>query len=234
MQPDSFMTGVMAFAAITYGVIAILALMVQFLSLRMKNSSLPEESRDPHLGRKFGLHLFQHVGMLLILVGLTISAVDISDQAFGNKTPTPTGFAPWSFPSNPRAGGGAAATPPPNPFNEMQQAAAGLMLSGVLHTILFTMLILFGTNAMKYPAVGRAFHMNRTMIAGLILLTITTIFCMVLMKDTSKNSIGLEMFSKILGVAFIWGPTALGHFLWVMVEMAKDKQQAKTKRDREE
>jgi hypothetical protein len=212
-------------------VIAIFSLMVQFLALRFKNSSLPEENRDPHLGRKFGLHVFQHVGMLLILVGLTLSAVDIADQVFGNKAPTNSGPTMYWGPGSPPP---PASTPPPNPFTEVQQAAAGLMLSGVLHTILFTMLILFGTNAMKQPAVGRAFHMNRTMIAGLILLTVTTMFCMVLFKDTTKNSIGLEMFSKIIGVAVIWGPTALGHFLWVMVDMAKDKQRTKAKRDREE
>jgi hypothetical protein len=203
-------------------------LVFQFLSLRMRNSALPAEERDPHLGRKFALAVFLHLSILLLLTGLTVSIVDVCENM--------TGGGNANTPMTMRAGPGWNPPAPPPPvakpfFNAQQRIAAGLMLSGVLHGLLFAMLLYFATNARKFPAVTRAFVVNRLLVAGIILMSITTGFCLMLF---SEGDLMVESFGRILGLALVWGPTALGHFLWLMFGMNKDKAKAKRKAEEEE
>jgi hypothetical protein len=206
-----------------------LVLVFQFLALRVRNSALPAEERDPHLGRKFALALFLHLAVMLLLTGLTVSIVDVCENM--------TGGGNANTPMTMRAGPGwPPPTPPPAPvakpfFNTQQRVAAGLMLSGVLHGLLFAMLLYFATNARKFPAVTRAFVVNRLLVAGIILMSITTGFCLMLF---SEGDMMVESFGRILGMALVWGPTALGHFLWLMFGMNRDKAKAKRKKEEED
>lgn len=212
---DSFLIAFAMFSGIGGAVV----LLFQFLGLRMRNAGLPPEERDPHLGRKFTLGVFLHVAVMLLLAGLTVSAVDIAgemtDNLGGNTTPTTA----WGGPP-----GGMRPTPPATTtkpfFDAQQRLAAGLMLSGVLHGVLFFMLLTFGTNARKFPAVGRAFVVNRLLVAGLILMSVTTSFCVFLFAEGDMK---IGSFGPILGLAVVWGPTALGHFLWLVFAMKQDE-----------
>lgn len=212
---DSFLIAFAVFSGIGGAVV----LLFQFLGLRVKNAALPPDERDPHLGRKFALGVFLHVAVMLLLTGLTVSAVDIAGEMtsnLGGKNTTPT--TAWGGPPGMR--------PPPAPattrpfFNTQQRTAAGLMLSGALHGVLFFMLLTFGTNARKFPAVGRAFVVNRLLVAGLILMSVTTSFCLMLFAEGDMR---MESFGPILGLAVVWGPTALGHFLWLVFAMRQDE-----------
>lgn len=214
---DSFLFVFAAFA----GIGGMVVLLVQFLSLRTKNSSLPPEERDPHLGRKFALGVFLHLSVLLLLTGLTVSMTDIFDELIsggGKNTPmTAPAGGPWGPPP----------PPPAKPFfNSQQRVAAGLMLSGVLHGVLFGMLFYFATNARKFPSVSRAFVINRMLIAGVILMSITTSFCVLLF---SEGEVMVESFGRVIGLAMVWGPAALGHFLWLMFVLNRDKLKASQK-----
>jgi hypothetical protein len=218
---DSFLMFFASASAVVGGFV----LIFQFLSLRMRNTALPAEERDPHTGRKFALGVFFHLGVLLVLTGLTLSAVDICENLTGSGNSGGNAPATW------RAGPGM---PPPPPaagkpfFNTQQRTACGLMLSGVLHGVLFFMLLTFATNARKFPAVGRAFVINRLLIAGVILMAITTSFCVMLFAE---GEFMVESFGRVLGLALVWGPAALGHFLWLMFGMSKEKAKAKQKVD---
>jgi hypothetical protein len=204
--------------AVSSGIGGAVVLLFQFLGLRVKNASLPSEERDPQLGRKFALGVFLHVAVMLLLTGLTISAVDIATEMTtnlgGNTTPTSAFRGPGMPPPT-------TSTTTSKPFfNTQQRTAAGLMLSGVLHGVLFFMLLTFGTNARKYPAAGRAFVVNRLLVAGLILMSVTTSFCLFLF---SEGDMKVDSFGPILGLAVVWGPTALGHFLWLVFAMKQDE-----------
>lgn len=201
-----------------------LVLLFQFLSLRLRNSALPPDDRDPHLGRKFALGVFLHLSVLVLLFGLTVLATDTFDQLLGGGSPSPTtrpAGGPWGpMPAGPPA---PVAKPFPNP---QQRVAFGLMLSGVLHGVLFAMLFYFVTNARKFPAVGRAFVLNRLLLAGLLLVFITTTFCLYLFSEGDGDFASLP---RLIGLAVVWGPAALAHFLWMMFGLTADKAKAQLK-----
>ena len=229
---------VVLFAAFVAICLMLLALhLVQFIGLRIRNEAAPK--RDPQLGRKFVLHLFQHFAILLVLSGFTISAIDVTDAVLlpmGNKNVGPGGFGGggrggiffdeddddnvrFTTPQTVRVGqpGGfapAPATPKPvkNWWNSAQRFATGLVLSGILQgSVVFTILLL-GTNQPRFPAVGRVFGLARLLIAGIILMGCTTILIVTVLQKGSTDYNGLSM---IIGILLIWGPTALGHLLWM-------------------
>ena len=80
-------------------------LLVQFLSLRVRNSALPGEERDPHLGRKFALGVFLHLAIMLMLTGLTVSFSETFDGLFGGKK-NQFGTTPMTRPMGPGGPGG--------------------------------------------------------------------------------------------------------------------------------
>lgn len=216
------------------GIGGAVVLLVQFLSLRMRNAGLPPEDRDPHVGRKFALGVFLHLGIMLLLAGLTVSFSETFDGLFsGNKNNS------WGGPPTTRAmqmgpdGRWQPVPPPPAApstkswFDEWyttpQRVSAGLCLSGVMHAVLFAMLLLFVTNARKFPAVSRAFVLNRLLIAGVILMAISTTFCVFLFAEGDMQ---MGSFGRPIGIAVVWGPTALVHFLWLMFGLGDKKKAA--------
>jgi len=229
---------------------------IQFIGLRIRNEAAPE--RDPHLGRKFVLHLFQHFAILMALSGFTISAIDIADSVllpFQNKAPGQGGFGagrggiffdedsddgfrngpPVSYMTKPS---GAPMAPPPKParswWNSAQRFATGLILSGILHGAAMFTILLVGTNNAKFPAAGRAFGVTRLVMAGIILMGCGTILILAVMQKGSTDYRGLSL---IIGLLGIWGPTALGHLVWMRWTMnppRKPKKPRPEERDDEE
>lgn len=207
--------------SLVFGIGGGLVLLVQFLSLRIRNTALPPDERDPHLGRKFALGLFLHLAVLLLLVGLTVFAVDFFEELInggGNNSPAaaPAGPGPLAMTTS-----GPVAKPFPN---AQQRVAFGLMLSGVLHGVLFAMLLFFSTNARKFPAVSRAFVLNRLLVAGVILMLVTTEFCLLLFSEGGESV--ESPFGHILGMAVVWGPVAIGNLLWLFFGLNQEKAKA--------
>ncbi len=214
--------------AIVLGVGGGVVLLVQFLSLRVRNAGLSADERDPHLGRKFVLGVFLHLSVLLLLVGLTVLSVDLFEELIngsGNSWGTPAtmqmgggpGGGPWGPPPPPPA-------PVAKPFpNGAQRIAFGLMLSGVMHGVLFGMLLYFATNARKFPAVSRALVLNRLVAAGLILMGITTTFCLYLFSEGSTGGPVDNPFGRIIGTAVVWAPAAVAHLCWLLFALTTNK-----------
>ena len=206
---------------------------LQFIGLRIRNEAAAV--RDPHLGRKFILHLFQHFAILLALSGFTISAIDISDSVllpfqnkgmggggggrggifFDDDSETVTNFSGGrqTFSTNP-FGPPPAAPPKPtrNWWNSAQRFAVGLVLSGILHGSAIFAILLVGTNNAKFPAAGRAFGATRLVIAGIILMGCTTVMILAVLQKGNTDFRGLSM---VIGMLAVWGPTALGHLVWM-------------------
>lgn len=225
------------------GIGGAVVLLVQFLSLRVRNSALPAEDRDPHLGRKFALGVFLHLSVMLMLTGLTVSFSETFDGLFGGKQ-NQWGGTPATVRMGPGGPGGPGWPPPPPPtttkswfdewYTTAQRVSAGLVLSGVMHCLLFAMLLFFATNARKFPAVSRAFVLNRLLVAGIILMAITTLFSVLMF---SEGDLQMDSFGRPIGIAVVWGPAALAHFLWLMFGLSKEKakasQRAEADRDRD-
>ncbi len=221
---------------------------LQFIGLRIRNEAVPEPERDPHLGRKFVLHLFQHFAILLALSGFTISAIDIADSIllpFQNKAPGQGGFGGgrggifFDEDSDEGFRGGqptpttrwvGAPIPPPPPapvrnwWNSAQRFAVGLILSGILHGSVIFAILLVGTNNSKFPAAGRAFGVTRFVIAGIILMGCATAMILAVLQKGSTDYRGLSM---VIGMLAVWGPTALGHLIWMRWTMNPPKEIAK-------
>ena len=217
---------------------------LQFIGLRIRNEAAPE--RDPHLGRKFVLHLFQHFAILLALSGFTISAIDIADSVllpFQNKAPGQGGFGGGrggiffddEFDDGFLGGPPTVTTrmvgapmPPPKPvrswWNSAQRFAVGLVLSGILHGSVIFAILLVGTNNSKFPAAGRAFGVTRFVIAGIILMGCATAMILAVLQKGSTDYRGLSL---IVGMLAVWGPTALGHLVWMRWTMNPPKEIAK-------
>lgn len=237
----SFDTFLIVFS-MSAGIGGAVVLLVQFLSLRVRNSALPAEERDPHLGRKFALGVFLHLSVMLLLAGLTVSFSETFDGLFGGNK-NQWGGTPMTRPAMGPGGPGGPGWPPPPPppttkswFDEWytsgQRVAAGLVLSGVMHCLLFAMLLFFATNARKFPAVSRAFVLNRLLVAGIILMAVTTLFSVLMF---SEGDLQMDSFGRPIGIAVVWGPAALAHFLWLMFGLSKSKgtQRVEEERPRE-
>jgi len=199
----------------------------QYLGLRVRNSALPDGEKDPQLGRKFVLHVFAHLSVLLILVGVTVSVIDVLDYVFEpNKNrmagPGRDGFGPGGF--NP---------PPPRGewFNEAQRTAAGLLASGFLHFVLFFVILLVATNNASHRLVARSFVLARLVLAGILSMGATTTFLIVMLQKGDTN---YETLKVAIGVGLVWGPTALAHLLLAMGFRNKKKGDRETRYERED
>ena len=228
--------------------------LLQFIGLRIRNEAAAE--RDPQLGRKFVLHLFQHFAILLALAGFTISAIDVTDSVlipFGNKNAGPGGFGGGGrggiffdeddeeFQVTTQATvrwdqqGGfapppAKAKPAKNWWNSAQRFAVALILSGILQGSMVFTVLLVGTNNRSFPGVGRAFGVTRLVIAGIILLGCTTIVIISILQKGATDYKGLSM---IIGIGLIWGPTALAHLIWMRMAMTPEKKRISISAGRE-
>ncbi len=199
----------------------------QYLGLRVRNSALPDGEKDPQLGRKFVLHVFAHLSVLLILVGVTVSVIDVLDYVFEpNKNrmagPGRGGFGPGGF------------NPPPPPrgewFNEAQRTAAGLLASGFLHFVLFFVILLVATNNASRRLVARSFVLARLVLAGVLSMGATTTFLIVMLQKGDTNYDALKV---AIGLGLVWGPTALIHLLLAMGVRDKKKGDRAERDDRE-
>jgi hypothetical protein len=181
--------------------------------------------------------VFLHLAVMLMLTGLTVSFSETFDGLFGGKK-NQWGGTPMTMRAGPGGPGGPGWPPPPPPptkswfdewYTPAQRVSAGLMLSGVMHCLLFAMLLYFATNARKFPAVSRAFVLNRLLVAGIILMAVTTLFSVLMF---SEGDLQMDSFGRPIGIAVVWGPAALAHFLWLMFGLSKGKGAQRVEADR--
>lgn len=180
---------------------------IQYLALRIRDTraNLP----DPHLGRKAVCYMFFNAGVLFVLVGLTISALDWTSYIFEDAVKAQQARQSGGTP--PAA---AAAATPRDWFNQSQRAAAGLILSGLVYAALFRTVAWLFTNDREYPAVRRAFAGQRFVIAGLIVMYFSTFTMISLFQRGETN---LHEAQVVIGFAVVWGPAAAIHLallLW--------------------
>lgn len=190
---------------------------VQYVALRVRDTRATPQ--DPHLGRKALLYFFVNAGCFLALVGLTISSLDwvdylLEDAIAAQQQQRANPAVPNQPPAlvQPPAAPPAPA-PPRDWFNDKQRTAAGLVTSGFLYGVLFWLIARVATNDREFPAVRRAFAATRLVVAAAVVVTLGTVAIVQAFQrgETDFDQVALE-----LGIAVVWGPTAVLHVLLVL------------------
>jgi hypothetical protein len=74
---------IVAYVLVVLIPVVAISLALPYLALRLRDSR--EEKRDPDLGVKSAYYLLLSASILLILLGLTVSAIDIMEGAFDTE-----------------------------------------------------------------------------------------------------------------------------------------------------
>jgi len=159
-----------------------------------------EEKRDPELGIKTAYYLILSAAILLILFGLTISAIDVMDGTLEKRN---------------------QARPQPqvqqqqqrDPFERMitettQRTAWGMTVSGLLFSLTSMLLLKMGTNDIHYPAAKRVFVGGRLAFIGIVvMIAVTALIILFFQKEVPRK----EPYEVIIAVLMVWAPALAVH-----------------------
>jgi hypothetical protein len=225
---------------VVIGIIPILmAFSIQFIALRIRETrAMP---RDPQVGRKAALFLFFNLAIFLLLFGLTLSSLDLTEYLFEpavtaqavrqtppTSMPTQPALIPEVDPTIPVPAG--ATTPPPAPlpasvvappapppprdwFNDQQRMAAAYVVCGLAYVLLFGVLIRYATNSRDFPSVRRAFAGARFVLIGLVVMTLATTSVVFLFQSGETD---LKVIQKQVALTVVWGPAAVIHLIGLL------------------
>ena len=186
---------------------------LRFNSLRVRNVALPPADRDPHLGRKFALCLFTHIGWALVLGGLLVATAELVDDAL---RPLAEAAEMQDDPDTP-----PPVPPPPKEWwNKTNRLAAALAGSGLFHGWLAWVGLLVFTNHRTRPAVGRSFVVLRFVLCGLALVAANTAAFVVFLSEGKTNYSAL---SPYLTVVAVCAPSAVGHLGWAVWSWRRER-----------
>lgn len=134
--------------------------------------------------------------ILLILLGLTISAIDVMDGAFEARAQQrrPQGQAPR------------------DPFDQFadatQRTAWGVTISGLLFALTAMLLLKMGTNDSDFPAAKRVFAGGRlAFIAVIVMIAITVLIVLFFQKEVPRK----EPYEILTAILLVWVPALAVH-----------------------
>ncbi len=174
-----------------YAILPLFSL-VQYVSLRIRDTRASPQ--DPHLGRKSLLYLFFNIAAFTALAGFTLSAMDWVKYLFEPIAAAPVVVRDW--------------------YTTEQRLAAGLVVSGILHGLLFWIIIRLGTNDKQFPAVGRAAIGMRLTVAGLITFYASSA---AIVLAFAKEPVGFDSLQQTCVIASVWAPTAVLHLVLMLM-----------------
>ena len=184
-------------------------------SRRLRNELKPPSERDPQLGRKFALEFILHGSLMLVFIGLLISAADaigytleMEKKMAEYQKIIPVGDDPVLF------------VPPTIPvprttaewWNPTQRTAATLCLSGLLHGMLVAGVLLFFTNHRKEPGISTMFVVYRCTLLGCLMIITNTFGLYTMFAEGPRDDV---RFTMVLAQAFVCGPTFVLHLFWI-------------------
>lgn len=175
-----------------------------YIALRVRDQR--NTRPDKWLGLKTAFHLVHSIAVLMLLIGLSVSAADLMQGQLGgqprNQQPAPQ---PNLF-----GGGGRAPLPPP-PKDEFwttaQRTAVALTASGFLFAVIFWGLLVTGTNDRRYTTVWRTFVGGRLAVGLLVVFAAVTTLGVILAQKDPK----MEPVEMLSGVLIVWVPASAVH-----------------------
>lgn len=168
----------------------LLGLAIPYAILRLRDAHSPMP--DPQLGLKAGLHFFNSLGILWILLALTIVVVDLIMQLdIGGPGQQ---FFQWGN----------------EPFpNQPQRVAFGLAISGILFIIVHMIFLLMFTSDPWTSPVRRTFLGWRFAINGLVvLMAISGLIILLVQKENANLN---EPRKFLIAVLLVWMPSWFIH-----------------------
>jgi hypothetical protein len=163
----------------------LLSLAIPYAVLRLRSQEGTEA--DTQVGLKVFFYYFFSLGVLLVLAGATILAVD----AVADKSQVLPGGGAFGAPQRAVKGGD---------FNAAQRTGASLVVTGILAALFHWVLAKAATNDRSWPAARRLFAGWRLAIHGLVLLMTAT----VLIHDLFQEDTNVELVKSLLAVAAVW------------------------------
>ena len=178
--------------------LVIVCLAYPYLALRLRDSR--EEKRDPELGVKAAYYVILSAAIMLILFGLTVSAMDMMDGAFQQ--------APARRPAPPPG------QQPRDPFEQFadatQRTAWAISVSGLLFSLTAMLLLKMGTNDAEFPSAKRIFVGGRlTLIAIIVMITVTLLIVLFFQKEVPRK----EPYEILTAILIVWGPALAVHII---------------------
>jgi hypothetical protein len=170
-----------------------------YIALRIRDGR--EEHHDPELGVKSAYYLLYSAAVLLVLFGLTMSAIDLFDGALdkGGRNNQPQQVQGPFGPMN--AGKDEF-------WNTAQRTAWGAVFSGLLFGLTLLLMIKSGTIDSHYPAVKRMFAGGRLGFAGVVVMvTLTAIVIGFFQKEVGDK----RYWEVLLAIMLVWAPAFAVH-----------------------
>jgi hypothetical protein len=196
--------------------VLLIGLAFAYVSLRIRDARA--DPPDPELGIKSGYYFFLTASIFLALTGLTISVIDLVDEALGDK-PVP-GAQAQGPQFNPQGRFGPQPMPVQrnDPFESVSQRVAWpLVISGVLFSLFSVLLIRAGTNDARFPSVRRTFVGMRMAVSGInVMFGVTFLILLLFQKDLPN----MRPYAAAIGLIAVWVPTTLIH-IFLMKQYGK-------------
>jgi hypothetical protein len=186
-----------------------------YVALRVRDSREPK--KDPELGIKSAYYMLMSASIILAVVGLTISALDLMDGAFekgdnkGGKEAKRNAIA-FVF--------GEAKKDEKEGFlnNPVQRIALSLVVSGLLFSLTFMILLRAGTNDSTFPAARRSFLGARLGIFGtVVLIAVTALIVLFFQKDVKV----MAPYEVLTAILLIWLPGFILHIVLMRLQSSK-------------
>lgn len=202
----TFTTGLYSilFLSVLLPLVAI-CLAFPYIALRIRDSVEP--NKDPQLGLKSAYYLLFSSALLLVLLGLTFSSIDLMNGMIdkGSKREKQQQQAEMI---------GVVIEDREGIINPAQRIAGAVVISGLLFTLIFMLLIKASTNDKEFPAVKRLFAGGRFAFAGIVcMLTMTALAILAFQKEAKdKDMKEMELLEMLLAILIVWLPTFLVHF----------------------
>lgn len=185
--------------------LVIVSIAYPYLALRLRDSR--EEKRDPELGLKAAYYMILSAAILLILFGLTVSAIDVMDGAIEGKKDQAAGKQQVQpFPGQVRP------VQQKDPFEQLteatQRTAWAITTSGLLFALTVMLLLKMGTNDVHFPAAKRVFVGGRLAFIGVVvMISVTALIVLFFQKEVPRK----EPYEVLIAVLMIWVPALAVH-----------------------
>jgi len=169
-----------------------------YLGLRLRDSR--EEVRDNEIGAKAAYYLLLSAAILMVLLGLTVSACDVMEGTFQKEKEKQ---APVFGKEQDK-----------EIKERIQRVALSIITSGVLISLVIIILLKFTTNDARFPSAKRIFVGGRMAVAGMVcMITVTTLIALLFQKDIKDNT----PYEVITGVLMVWAPALAIHIVLMKV-----------------
>jgi hypothetical protein len=192
--------------------IVLLALAIPYAVLRVQDSTRPEH--DPQLGLKTALYFMYSLSILMILIGLTIYAIDLGLNRFGAvNEELKVREAPQGAPQGKRLVLEKAARKDLGTYltelSPVKRTSYALIVAGLVFFFFHLVVIVGWTNQRRWPEARRVFVGWRFAIHSLVVFSdVTVVIWYLFQKDPER-----DWLVRMFAILAVWLPSWILHLI---------------------